>query len=57
MTLRLQDTELRCPNPEFQGKPCRMKWAKEVTRPWTFTCRRCKKTYRAEVETGEGDGT
>ena len=52
----MQDTELRCPNPDFQGKPCRMKWAKEVTRPWTFTCRRCKKTYRgidtAEAESG-----
>ena len=55
MTLRLQDTELRCPNADFKGKPCQKKWALEVTRPWKFTCPRCKRTYRG-IDTSEGNG-
>ncbi len=55
MTVRLQDAPLRCPNPDFQGKPCRKQWALEVTRPWKFVCPRCKKTYRGVVDIGESE--
>lgn len=55
MTLRLQDTELRCPNPDYQGTACGKMWALEVTRPWKFQCPRCKKTYQAAVDT-RGNG-
>ena len=46
MMQRIQDLDLKCPH-------CAKKWANEVTRPWDFTCRGCKKTFMAIDKAGE----